>query len=130
VYQTAREVARRADEELRKKEHHHDQMVSLYHFGFSVDESLDDRLREHKIAARSPIEALPVLAEVVGPGWNRDRFTAWVRRHGTVDVTPTTGGRRLKGGAPDALDQTVRSLIAALDPLGDAYPLPHFRRDS
>jgi hypothetical protein len=128
AFQAAREAARRTDVVLRNKEHDPDDMVSLYNLGFTLDERLDERLREHKLSGSSPTEMLPVLAEVVAPGWSREGFVAWVRRHGASEFTRTTAGRRLKGAVPDGLDEILRRLVGALEPVGDAYPLPHFRR--
>lgn len=47
---------------------------------------------------------------------------------GSARVGPSSVGRRLEGGPPDDLGETLKRLLAALDPLGDACPLPHSRR--
>ena len=42
-----------------------------------------------------------------------------------AEAVPT--GRLLKGAMPAGLDRRVAQLVAALAPLADSYPLPHFR---
>jgi len=44
---------------------------------------------------------------------------------GRGQAVPT--GRLLKGAMPAGLDRRVAQLVAALAPLADSYPLPHFR---
>ena len=64
--QAVREAARRKDAELRAQVSDPDQLVTLYHFGFELDERLDERFQAHKRADRSPLERLPGLREVLG----------------------------------------------------------------
>lgn len=128
VLQAVREAARRHDAQLRAGDHQADRILSLFSLGFETDERLDERLQELKRSGRTTPEALPGLVETVGESWSRERFTAWVRAHGKVASEAAPTGRRIKGAPPDSLDQVVDKLVAALDPVGDAYPLPHFLR--
>jgi hypothetical protein len=130
VLQGVREAARRKDAELRAKDHDPDQLVSLYSLGFELDEQLDERLQDLKRSGAPPREALTGLEAGMLPGWNRDAFLGWVSAHGSVDVSTTPAGRCLRGSVPASLEQAMRQLVAALAPLGEAYPLPHFRRDA
>lgn len=128
VLQGAREAARRKDAELRRQGHDPDRIISLYAFGFELDERIEERLQDLKRSGRAPQEALPGLVESIELIWNRDRFLAWVHGHGEVETTATPIGRHVKGDPPTNLDQLVRRLVGALAPLADSYPLPHFRR--
>lgn len=129
LLQGAREAARRADAELRQRDHNPDRIVSLYSLGFALDERLDERLQELKQARRTPPAALPDLADVITPTWNRAHFADWVSGHGDVETVAAPIGRRLKGEPATSPDLLVRRLVAGLLPLADRYPLPHFRRD-
>jgi hypothetical protein len=121
----AREAARRRDAELRRDDSAPDKVLSLFNLGFELDERLDERLASLKSSHRTPDEALPGLA-FIRSDWRPDRFLAWL--DGPADFTPTSIGRRLKGTPPTDLDPLIRKLLAALAPLSDAYPLPHYRR--
>jgi hypothetical protein len=128
VFQGAREAARRKDGEIRRQDHDPDRILSLYNFGFELDERIDERLQDHKRSGRSPYDALPNLRDGIEPTWNRDRFVDWIKGHGSAETTAAPIGRRLKGDPPTDFMLTVRRLVSALDPIGDTYPLPHFRK--
>lgn len=127
VLQGAREAARRRDTELRRQDHDPDRVLTLYRFGFELDERIEERLQDLKRSGREPAEALPGLASFTGE-WDREAFIDWVDGHGQVETTTTPIGRRLRGTPDGGLDRVVRCLVAALAPVGDVYPLPHFRR--
>lgn len=126
--QGAREAARRRDAEARARDHDPDRILSIFRLGFEADERLDERFQELKALGKDPLEVLPALAEVASDGWNPAKFAAWVRGHGSPDVVTAPIGRRLKGDPPQSLGLVVQKLVAALDPLGAEYPLPHYRR--
>ena len=131
MLQAVREAARRKDQELRAKASDPDQLVTLYRFGFELDEQIEERLQAHKRSGRSPLEALPGLVEVLGASlhepWSRPQFEKWVEAHSPVQTDAVPTGRLLKGAPPAGLDRAVQQLVAGLAPLGDGYPLPHFR---
>jgi hypothetical protein len=127
VLQGAREAAWRKDAELRRQDHDHDRIVSLFSLGFELDERIDERLQDLKRSGRAPDEALPGLA-IVTDGWHRDQFWDWVIGHGGADAVQSVVGRRLKGTPPSSVDQLVRKIVAGLAPAAGTYPLPHFRR--
>ena len=131
VLQAVREAARRKDEELRGKASDPDQLVTLYRFGFELDERIEERLQAHKRGGLPPMEALPGLAEIHGTTfdqpWDKAHFQDWVEAHGPVQAEAMPTGRLLKGAMPAGLDRRVAQLVAALAPLADSYPLPHFR---
>jgi hypothetical protein len=131
MLQAVREAARRKDEELRAKASDPDQLVTLYRFGFELDEQIEERLQAHKRSGLPPAEALPHLEGLLGSTlhhpWDRAQFQEWVESHGPVQADAVPTGRQLKGAMPAGLDRRVAQLVAALAPLADRYPLPHFR---
>jgi hypothetical protein len=127
VLQGAREVARRKDAELRRQDHDHDRIVSLFSLGFELDERINERLQDLKRSGREPGQALPDLAIMREP-WDSDQFWAWVAAHGQVETVASAVGRRLKGNPPADVSDRVRRLVAGLAPASNAYPLPHYRR--
>lgn len=128
VLQGAREAARRKDEALRLHDHDADRIISLFSFGFELDERLDERLQDLKRSGRAPREALLGLTDGMELDWDRTRFLDWVQGHGEAESAAVPIGRRIKGEPTSSLEQNVRRLVAALAPLSEHYPLPHFRR--
>jgi hypothetical protein len=126
--QAAREAARRTDAASRREAHDADQFVSLYGLGVENDRRLDERLADLVRSGRGPAESLPSLSSWLGQPFDRAAFEAWLREQGEPATVASPVGRRLRGAHPDGLEVTARSLAAALVPLGDAYPLPHYRR--
>ena len=126
VLQSVREIARRKDDESRREADDADRIVSLFRLGFEMDERIDERFQDLKTSGRPLTTVLPDL-EIIAEGWHPDRFWDWVAGHGSATTTTSRVGRRLTGSPPDALDQQVRKLVAALAPAADRYPLPHFR---
>lgn len=130
--EATRKAARRVDDAGRKRSEDADHLVSLFRLGFEIDEQLDDRLRDLKQTGATPSAALPRLGQLLDatPGWSRDGFQAWLGSFGpgdSVRFTTTPTGRRLTGELPGEVPVAARRLAAALPPLADAYPLPHFR---
>lgn len=130
VLQALREAARRKDAQLRSEDHDADLFVTLFSFGFVIDERLDERFLELKRSGESPLSVLPRLREVISDEWNPDAFMEWLDGHGSVDFTKVPAGRRLKGKQPESLELATDHLLAGLKPLGDVYPMPHYRRSS
>ncbi|MCA9632686.1 MAG: BREX-6 system BrxE protein [Myxococcales bacterium] len=126
VFQAAREAASRKDAELRARAHDADRIYSLFSLGFDVDERIEERLMDLKRASTEPTEALPILGSVFKPTWNRDSVAEWFTAQASPNVDNAPVGRRIKGAPPAGLEQRVRLLVAALVPLAEEYPLPHF----
>lgn len=126
TWQAVREAARRKDAEMRGPHHDPDQIVSLFNLGFATDERVEERLHEWKRSGKTPEEALPGLAGLVDEGWDRERFVDWVQGHGKAEASVAPAGRLLDGAPPASYDRLVGHLVAALDPLGESYPLPHY----
>lgn len=128
VLEAARVAARISDAEARSHAADGDQLISLFHFGFELDEQLDDRLAELKRGEREPTEALPRLATIRKP-WNAASFLSELRALGVATTTPSSIGRRLKGSLPESRVEAARQLAAAMDPPCDRYPAPHWKLD-
>ncbi len=126
LLETTRAAARKVDAEARAQAADADQLVSLFRLGFDLDEQLDDRLSELKRRGVDPSDALPHLAEITTT-WSAEAFMAWLGTLGSAEVTPSTIGRRLKGEPPDDPAAAAEALVAALSPLADRYPAPHFK---
>lgn len=119
----ARQAALRADQTAREKLAQPDKVWTLYHFGFELDEALQDRLEHHKKHTHSPAE---VFGEHwgVADSWSKDDFEAFLAKLGSTKVEETPAGRKVKKVSPQPAE-AARTLAAALAPLGAAYPLPH-----
>lgn len=128
VLEAARAAGRTIDAEARAHAADGDYLISLFHFGFTIDEQLDDRLAEHKRSEAEPSEALPRLALTRQP-WNGDAFVQTLRDLATTSTVASSIGRRLKGAMPVSLVEAARQLAAAMAPLADRYPAPHWRLD-
>lgn len=128
VLQGAREAARRKDAELRAQANDPDAVVTLFSLGAELDERIEERFQDLKRSGVMPQEALSGLKEAIQDTWSRPNFESWVTAHGEADYSVAPIGRLLKGEPPPGLDELVKRLVAALAPLPDAYPLPHFRR--
>jgi hypothetical protein len=127
VVEAVREAAKRRDAELRAKDANPDSLLTLFHLGYEIDERLDERLHDLKRVGGDPSGALPNLTHAIAREWDRQRFADWVDGHGEGAFKQTPTGRELKARPPGGLDALVRCLVAALGPLGDAYPMPYFR---
>jgi len=128
--QGAREAARRQDAALRSRASDPDQIVSLFRLGFELDEQVDERLMEHKRSGDAPNVALPSLDGLFSESFSTANFQAWIESHGESAYSSAPIGRLLKGPPPAELTLLVRRLVAALAPLPDAYPLPHYRHQT
>lgn len=130
VLQGVREAARRHDATLRQADHDPDRLFSLYNLGFELDERVEERFQDLKRSGAAPLHALPGLLGVLVEDWAPASFSEWLEGHAAVDPTAVPVGRRIKGDPPLAPERAVSQLVAALVPLTDAYPLPHFRRSA
>lgn len=126
VLEAARAAARKVDAEARAQAADADQLVSLFRLGFAIDEQVDDRLAELKQSGVDPTDALPELGNVVAT-WNASAFNAWLKTLGSAEVAPSSIGRRLKGEPPDDPVAAAQALAAAMAPIAEHYPAPHFK---
>ncbi len=144
VLQAAREAARRHDAERRADGGEPDDMLTLFHLGFDLDEQADERLQHHKRTGKSPTAALPRLTDFIrlprpdddddsDESFDREAFDRHL--HGeAARYTLEPGRRRMTGPPPPDLPELVRLLLAGLAPRSNdpddrkQYPLPYFRR--
>lgn len=126
VLEAARAAARSVDAEARSHAADGDQLLSLFHFGFVVDEQLDDRLAELKRSTPDPIEALPDLG-TTSKAWNAAAFLKGLGALAAPTFAGSSVGRRLKGELPADQVLAARMLAAAMAPPSERYPAPHFK---
>lgn len=126
TFQAAREAARRKDAELRSRSHDADRITSLFSLGFDIHERIEERLQDLKRASVDPVDALPILASVHRKAWAAEPVSEWFVAQASPNFEKTPNGRRIKGAIPDGLEAKARLLVAALAPVADEYPLPHF----
>lgn len=126
VLEAARVAARNVDADARSQAADGDQLLSLFHFGFVIDEQLDDRLSELKRSTPDPIEALPGLG-TTARSWDPAAFMKDLSSLGPATVTGSSVGRRLKADMPPDHLEAARMLAAAMSPSSDRYPAPHFK---
>lgn len=126
VLEAAREAARRVDVEHRWRAADPDRLYSLFRFGFEVDEQLTERLAQLKRTEADPEVTLPQLRELLG-AWDRDTFTGFLAGLPESPHTATPTGRLIKGEL-SAPELAARKLAAALLPLSEAWPAPHYLR--
>ena len=124
--EVAREAARRKDEAARARDADADRLVSLFRFGFDIDEQLEDRLAEHKREGLAPELALPKLSALF-ERWDRNRFASWLEAVDAPNTVNDPTGRRLTGAPPSDVVETAQRLARALAPFSDNYPCPHYR---
>lgn len=122
----ARRAAYLTDERLRRPAKNADSQLTLFHFGFELDEALAERLAHHVLEARNPAEVLPHLTAL---GTRFDR-AALAKALGADELDASfkvvAGGRHLKKVANETLPARARRLAAALlsDPVAPTYPVP------
>ncbi len=118
----ARRAARLVDEKARKDHARRDEMLTLFHFGFELDEALDERLAELKLDAASPGERFPLLTLLAQPFNSNEMLTAIAA--GEVPTFKAIPGARQLEGDPALHAASARRLAAVLlDQPPRAYPL-------
>ncbi len=126
LLEAARVAARSVDAEARSHAADGDQLRSLFHFGFAIDEQLDDRLAELKRQTPEPLEALPDLGTTTS-AWDAAAFLQKLGALAAPTITGSSVGRRLKGELPADHAVAARMLAAAMSPMSERYPAPHFK---
>jgi hypothetical protein len=118
-----RAAARRVDEGIREKLARGDQIWTPFHFGFEVDEQLDDRLVYHRSHEHVPAQVLGPRFLVERP-WSTAALEELLGGLGAPTVSVTPSGRQVSARAASPAD-AAPLLFAALLPLAAAYPLPY-----
>lgn len=122
--QAVRMAAIRTDSEARSRMADPDRVKTLFHWGFRIDEKLDERLRELKASSHLPLESLPFAIAPEGE-LNRDTLVRYLESFDPVEVDIAAG--RCLQRVPHKIRDRARALARALLPLKDDYPLPYFR---
>jgi hypothetical protein len=124
--EAVREAARRVDERARLRSATPDRIVTLFHFGFELDEQLGERLAGHKRSVATP-------ADAVGKLWGLTKqfeaatFEGWCKKIGPRPKTEDAPeGRRLVAPPADPLE-LARAFVSSLVPFTSEYPMPHAR---
>lgn len=129
-FKTIREAARRVDAELRQKAKQ--QVFTLYHLGFELDEQIDQHLNEcihNKVDITKVLDHVSWLKDPVRQEWNCEVFTKWLQE-ATAEKIATqqeSVGRRLVGDMPEDVMDCVYKLLKGLLPIEENYSLPHYR---
>lgn len=121
----ARRAARLVDERARRGHARADEMLTLFHFGFELDELLDERLSQHKLDALPPEQVLPLLS-ILGQPFEPAILTQRLAASDddrSFKVIP--GARQLKSSPDESMLARAKRLTAAMLTEPPAtYPLP------
>lgn len=131
VLEAAREAARRVDAASRQQHGRGDDRITLYHFGFELDERLQARIVGLKQGGGSPGESLAGLDDLRAD-WDEAAMCRWLSGLAdfpALDIAP--GGRQLREPAPVSAVSTAKLLARALltensSSLPATYPMPFF----
>jgi hypothetical protein len=121
-FELARAAARRVEAAALSRMARRDAVWTLFHFGFDIDEQLDDRLAHHRRHRHEPARVFgPGLR--AGGGWSAEDFAEWLKSHGDAPSELTPSGRLIHA-KPAGATQAARLLASALVPFDRHYPLP------
>lgn len=120
-----RKVAIHADKLARMRAANPDQIRTLFHWGYEIDESLRQRLRELKFLGLPPTSVLPFPAALYEP-FSKAEFERAIAYDPKVNFEITPIGRAIAGVMPQELDLCALILASALLPLASTYPMPFF----
>ncbi len=115
------------DQKARSQMANPDGVITLYFWGFELDEKLAERLRELKWGVKDPEDVLPLAMSIL-PSARLDLGQLEKALAPQPDYTVQPGGRELKGPAPSDPAEAARLLAGALLPLPAVYPAPYLRR--
>jgi hypothetical protein len=123
--ESVREAARQVDAKARGKMADPDKMRTLFFLGFELDEQLGDRLASLKREGQAPAHSLSLPLSLTAEFAKEKLIT--VLQGGDANFIVVPGGRQMKGAKPEAPEEVVRRLAAALVPLVEQYPLPFYK---
>ncbi len=124
--EAARRAARLTDQKLRRAHARADDMVTLFHFGFHLDEALDERLTHHKLEGMAPNEVLPLTDVIAQPFDARVLLRRLDPENRGVAFKVVPGGRQLKRAPSEPLTGARQLASAMLQDNPKEYPLPFF----
>ncbi|HMJ56103.1 MAG TPA: BREX-6 system BrxE protein [Polyangiaceae bacterium] len=114
------------DERAREKLARGDAMWTPFHFGFDVDEQLDDMLVYHRRHEDIPADVFG-SKWLLGRPWSKASLETLLGGLPSSAVEVTPAGRRVAASVTSAID-AAPLLFAALLPLVPTYPLPYLER--
>ena len=121
VWESAREAAIATDRRTRQRMANPDKLRTIFFWGFDLDEKLHDRLAARK--RRSENLKLPITWE---NGFDREAIAKQIGdRCGESKYEIVAGGREIHRNGTDA--SSLLSLVAALVPFDQNYPMPFYR---
>ena len=118
-----REAARRVDAATREQLGRGDRLVTLFHWGFAIDEQLGDRLAFHRHERHQPGQVFG-SGYLVGKPWSKEGLEAKLSSFGKPQVQIAPGGREVQAKGARGVE-LARLLASALLPLAPKYPLPY-----
>lgn len=125
--EAARQCAILADRQKRLAMAQPDGMRTLFFLGFTVDEQLSDRLKEHKQEKKSPEALLRLEVRLDAPFSNKIFEDMVCLSNEEVSFTVMPSGRQINSPMPNGFDLCAQKLAAALLPLTNDYPMPFYR---
>jgi hypothetical protein len=118
-----RAAARRHDDAARAKLAERDDIWTLFHFGFTIDEQLAERLAYHRTHEHVPADVLGAHLLTTKP-WSKAGLEALLRELGAPKVETTSAGRLITAKTTSPAEAAAL-LAAAMLPLPAQYPMPY-----
>ena len=119
----ARKAARRVEFLALSRVAKRDELWTLFHFGFFIDEQLHDRLAYHRRHRHAPADVFG-RGLVAAGAWDPKGFASYLEGGGKPKVEVTPSGRQVKA-KPASAAEAAPLLAAALLPFDKEYPLPY-----
>jgi hypothetical protein len=122
-----RQSAIRLDRQKRLNLAEPDKVRTLFFWGFTEDEQLENRFQIYKREGRSPAEVLPLSMEL-GSNFDQNILEQSIHLPGQepkYKIVP--GGREIQEPIPSSLELRVEKLVASLLPIAEEYPMPFYR---
>jgi hypothetical protein len=126
VRQAAIVVDRRKRQEMAQP----DRVITIFFWGYHVDEQLKERLGFHKSSGEEPLVALSDISLDIYKSFSQSEFEEAIRiTNQKVDFKVVPNGREIVGDMLQALEETAKKLATALLPLTESYPMPFYRQE-
>ncbi len=119
----AREAARRTEFKYLSRLGGTLRTRSLFWLGAEIDEAVEDRVDHFVLEDKRPEDVLPLPMAL--DRWDRARFEEVLRSAGAGSHKVVPDGREVSANAVTVA--AVKSLVSALAPLIEPYPMPFFR---
>jgi hypothetical protein len=124
--EAVRRAATQKDDAARQRLGQPDAAMTLFHWGFVLDEQLRERLSAHKRHGTDPSQALPSLR--IREPFERAEFESFLTGLCPLPETQSEpGGRRIVRPAAQSSSR-ASELARVLVPLTSQYPMPYWTR--